>query len=53
MHELIKLRRETGSLKPQPQGNGGGHGKLAGMTGWIEARVAPASNMLEESAGTC
>ena len=38
--ELIKLRRETGSLEPRPQGNGGGHGKLAGVTEWIEARVA-------------
>ena len=25
---------------PRPQGNGGGYGKLAGVTGWIEARVA-------------
>lgn len=40
VNELIKLRRDTGSLEPRPQGNGGGHGKLAGMTGWIEARVA-------------
>jgi transposase len=40
VNELIKLRRETGSLKPRPQGNGGGHGKLAGVTDWIEARVA-------------
>ena len=40
VNELIKLRRETGSLKPRPQGNGGGNGKLAGVTGWIEARVA-------------
>lgn len=40
VNDLIKLRRETGSLAPRPQGNGGGHGKLAGVTGWIEARVA-------------
>lgn len=40
MNDLIKLRRETGSLDPRPQGNGGGHGKLAGVTGWIKARVA-------------
>ncbi len=39
VNELTKLRRETGSLLPRPQGNGGGHGKLAGETGWIEARV--------------
>mgnify|MGYP006291134823 FL=1 len=40
VNELIKLRRETGSLAPRRQGNGGGHGKLAGLTGWIDARVA-------------
>ena len=40
VNELVKLRRETGSLAPRPQGNGGGHGKLAGVTEWIEARVA-------------
>ena len=38
--DLIKLRRETGSLAPRPQGNGGRHGKLAGVIDWIEARVA-------------
>ncbi|NVK20300.1 MAG: helix-turn-helix domain-containing protein [Methylocystaceae bacterium] len=31
VNDLIKLRR---------QGNGGGHGKLAAVTDWIEARVA-------------
>ena len=40
VNTLIKLRRETGSLAPRPQGNGGGHGKLAGVTRWIETRVA-------------
>jgi transposase len=40
LNELIRLRRETGSLVPRRQGNGGGHGKLAGVTRWIEARVA-------------
>lgn len=40
MNDLIKLRRATGSLAAHPQGNGGGHGKLACVTGWIEARVA-------------
>ena len=24
---------------PRPRGNGGGHGKLAGVSGWIDARV--------------
>lgn len=40
VNDLVKLRRETGSLVPRRQGNGGGHGKLAGVTGWIETRVA-------------
>ncbi len=40
VNELIKLRRETGSLKARPQGNGGGYGKLAKVTAWIKARVA-------------
>jgi transposase len=40
VNDLIKLRRETGSLAPRPQGNGGGHGKLAGVIGWIEGHVA-------------
>ena len=40
VNEVIKLWRDTGSLKPRPLGNGGGFGKLAGVTGWIEARVA-------------
>ena len=40
VNDLIKLRRGTGSLSPRSQGNGGGHGKLARLTGWIEGRVA-------------
>ncbi|MCB1370064.1 MAG: transposase [Rhodobacteraceae bacterium] len=40
VNDLVRLRRETGSLAPRPQGNGGGHGKLAGVTDWIAARVA-------------
>ena len=40
VNDLIKLRRDTGSLAPRPQGNGGGHGKLAHLAGWIETRVA-------------
>jgi transposase len=39
VNDLIKLRRVTGSLLPRPQGNGGGHGKLTGVTDWIDARV--------------
>lgn len=40
VNDLMNLRRETGSLAPRLQGNGGGHGKLAGVTDWIDARVA-------------
>lgn len=51
VNDLVKLRRETGSLKPRQQGNGGGHGKLAGVTGWIEDRVAAKGGItLEELA---
>ncbi len=39
VNDLVKLRRETGFLTPRQQGNGGGHGKLAGVTGWLKARV--------------
>lgn len=36
----MKLWTATGSVEPRPQGNGGGHGKLAGVRDWIAARVA-------------
>ena len=39
VNDLVKLRRETGLLRPRRQGNGGGHGKLAGVTSWLKARV--------------
>jgi hypothetical protein len=40
VNDLIKLLRKTGSLEPRPQGNDGGHGKLAPVSDWIEAPVA-------------
>ena len=40
VNDLVKLRRETGFLTPRQQGNGGGHGKLSGVTNWLKARVA-------------
>ena len=40
VNDLVKLRRDTGSLAARPQGNGGGYGKLADVIGWIEARIA-------------
>lgn len=39
VNDLVKLRRETGLLTPRQQGNGGGHGKLVGVAGWLKARV--------------
>ena len=52
VNDLIKLRRETGSLEPRPQGNGGGHGKLAPVSDWIEARVAAKGEItLDEMVG--
>jgi transposase len=40
VNDLVRLKRETGSIMPRPQGNGGGHGKLIGARNWIEARIA-------------
>jgi transposase len=40
VNDLVKLRRETGSIMPRAQGNGGGHGKLATVQGWVEARIS-------------
>ena len=39
VNDMVLLKRRTGSLDPKPQGNGGGHGKLAGVVGWIERRI--------------
>lgn len=39
VNDMVLLKRRTGSLEAKPQGNGGGHGKLAGMAGWIERRI--------------
>ena len=33
------MKAATGGLAAKPQGNGGGHGKLAGVVGWIERRI--------------
>lgn len=32
-------------LTPRRQGNGGGHGKLVDVTGWLEARVTAKSEL--------
>jgi len=39
VNDMVLLKRATGSLEAKPQGNGGGHGKLAGVVGWIERRI--------------
>lgn len=39
VNDLVKLRRETGALTARQQGNGGGHGKLTGVTVWLKACV--------------
>jgi transposase len=39
VNDMVILKRTTGSLEAKPQGNGGGHGKLAGVAGWIEGRI--------------
>lgn len=39
VNDMVLLKRRTGSLEAKPQGNGGGHGKLSGVAGWIEGRI--------------
>ena len=39
VNDMVVLKRRTGSLAAKPQGNGGGHGKLAGVADWIEGRI--------------
>ena len=39
VNDMVLLKRRTGSLDAKAQGNGGGHGKLAGVAGWIERRI--------------
>jgi len=36
---MVKLKAGTGGLVPKPQGNGGGHGKLAALKGWLARRI--------------
>jgi transposase len=39
VNDMVLLKRATGSLEAKQQGNGGGHGKLAGVAGWIRGRI--------------
>jgi len=40
VNEMVKLRRETGSLEPKPQGNRERRGKLKGFEEWVPGRLA-------------
>ena len=39
VNDMVLLKRATGSLEAKQQGNGGGHGKLAGVADWIGRRI--------------
>jgi len=36
---MVHLKRATGSLEAKQLGNGGGHGKLAGISDWIRGQI--------------
>lgn len=38
VNDMVKLKRQTGGLRPKRQGNPG-RGKLAGVADWVRARV--------------
>jgi transposase len=39
VNDMVILKRTTGSLEAKKQGNGGGHGKLAGVADWIRGQI--------------
>ena len=39
VNDMVKLKATTGGLVPKAQGNGGGHGKLAGLKDWVARRI--------------
>lgn len=39
INDMVRLKHETGLLEPKPQGNPG-RGKLTGVKGWVERRIA-------------
>ena len=45
VNELMKLRRETGSLEPRRQGHAPGGGKLAPHTAFVRDRMADAGEL--------
>jgi len=40
VNDMVKLKAATGGLLPKAQGNGGGHGKLSALKGWVARRIA-------------
>ena len=38
VNDMVRLKRETGSLAPKPQGNPG-RGKLTDVKSWVERRI--------------
>ena len=38
VNDMVRLKRESGSLAPKRQGNPG-RGKLTGVKGWVERRI--------------
>ena len=38
VNDKVKLKRETGSLNPKPQGRRG-HGKLSGVHDWVRSQI--------------
>ena len=38
VNDMVRLKRETGSLAPKRQGNPG-RGKLTGVTAWVQDRI--------------
>jgi transposase len=39
VNDMVKLKAATGGVAAKPQGNGGGHGKLAGLKDWVAHRI--------------
>ena len=51
VNDMIKLRRETGSLSPKHQGNLGHVGKLRDLEDWVRARLAERSDLTLDELG--
>ena len=45
VNDMVKRKAATGCLAAKPQGNGGGHGKLAGLKDWVARRVGEKQNL--------